>query len=170
MKKFVFPSIQNLIDNEWDKLKCSPIGPFLQMLGIAPGDVNETSNLCKSSAFSSQFNSSMTEHINITNKLNDGMNSMNNTMNNFRKVIASMEQKAFEDLSQIATQIFQIYVKLGNIFYVMIKNLINIMNIFKQTVNLGASISKLLLAFINLIRLPINGLISLTKAFSRHRH
>ena len=39
---------KNLIDSEWDKLKCSPIGPFLQMLGIAPGDVNETSNLCKS--------------------------------------------------------------------------------------------------------------------------
>ncbi len=167
MKQIVFPSTQDLIDKEWDKLKCSPLGPLLQMLGIAPGNVNETSNLCKSSAFSSQFNSSMTEHVNMTSKLTSGMGIINDTMNKFRNIIASMEQRAFEDLSNIATQIFTIYVKIGNIFYVMIKNLINIMNIFKKTVDFGASITKLLLAFINLVRLPINGMIRLQNAFRR---
>ena len=158
---------KNLIDSEWDKLKCSPIGPFLQMLGIAPGDVNETSNLCKSSAFSSQFNSSMTEHVNMTGKLTSGMGALSSTMDKFRNVIASMEQRAFEDLSNIATQIFTIYVKIGNIFYVMIKNLINIMNIFKKTVDFGASIAKLLIAFIDLLRVPVNGMIRFIRFFKR---
>jgi hypothetical protein len=167
MKQLVFPSIQNIVDKEWDKLKCSPIGPFLQMLGIAPGNVNDTSNLCKSSAFSSQFNSSMTEHTNMTGKLTSGMGVLSSTMDKFRNVIASMEQRAFEDLSNIATQIFTIYVKIGNIFYVIIKNLINIMNIFRRTVDFGASIAKLLIAFINLLRVPVNGMISFIKFFRR---
>lgn len=167
MKQLVFPSTQDLVDKEWDKLKCSPIGPFLQMLGIAPGDVNETSNLCKSSAFSSQFNSSMSEHVNMTGKLTNSMGSLSSTMDKFRNVIASMEQRAFQDLANIATQIFTIYVKIGNIFYVMIKNLINIMNIFKKTVDFGASIAKLLIAFINLLRVPVNGMISFVKFFKR---
>jgi hypothetical protein len=41
------------------------------------------------------------------------------------------------------------------------------MNIFKATVNLGASVSKLLIAFINLLRVPVNGLISFMNAFKR---
>ena len=167
MKQLVFPSTQNLVDKEWDKLKCSPIGPFLQMLGIAPGDVNDTSNLCKSSAFSSQFNSSMTEHINMTGKLTSGMGVLSSTIDKFRNVIASMEQRAFQDLSNIATQIFTIYVKIGNIFYVMVKNLINIMNIFSKTVDFGASIAKLLISFINLLRVPVNGMINFVRFFRR---
>lgn len=167
MKQLVFPSTQNLVDKEWDKLKCSPIGPLLQMLGIAPGNVNDTSNLCKSSAFSSQFNSSMTEHINMTGKLTSGMGIINNTLDKFRNIIASMEQRAFEDLSNIATQIFTIYVKIGNIFYVMVKNLINIMNIFKKTIDFGASITKLLIAFINLAGSIINGFIGIINFFRR---
>lgn len=160
-------SNKEFINNNWSQLKCSPIGPFLQMLGIAPGNSTETSNLCKSSAFSSQFNSSMDEHINSKNKLTSGLNVVNQTINNFRKVIASMEQRAFKDVSMIATQIFAIYVKIGNIFYVMIKNLINIMNIFKATVNFGSSIAKLLISFMNLLRYPVNGVINLAQAFMR---
>jgi phage-related minor tail protein len=137
------------------------------MIGIAPGSASETSSLCKSAEFSSQFNSGMTEHINMTDKLSGGLNVVNSTMNKFRTVIASIEQRAFEDISNIATQIFTIYVKIGNIFYVIIKNLINIMNIFKATVNLGASISKLLIAFINLLRVPVNALIGLISFFTR---
>lgn len=167
MKQLVFPSTQDLVDKEWDKLKCSPIGPFLQMLGIAPGNVSETSNLCQSSAFSSQFNSSMTEHVNMTGKLTSGMGVLSSTMDKFRSVIASMEQRAFQDLSNIATQIFTIYVKIGNIFYVMVKNLINIMNIFKKTVDFGASIAKLLIAFMNLLRVPVNGMIRFVNFFHR---
>jgi phage-related minor tail protein len=155
------------INNNWEEIKCSPLGPFLQMIGVAPGNSSETSSLCKSAEFSSQFNSSMSEHINMTNKLSGGLDVVSSTMNKFRAVIASMEQRAFEDISNIATQIFTIYVKIGNIFYVIVKHLINIMNIFKATVNLGASVSKLLIAFINLLRVPVNGLISFMNAFKR---
>ena len=155
------------INNNWEEIKCSPLGPFLQMIGVAPGNSSETSSLCKSAEFSSQFNSSMSEHINVTNKLSGGLDVVSSTMNKFRAVIASMEQRAFEDISNIATQIFTIYVKIGNIFYVIVKHLINIMNIFKATVNLGASVSKLLIAFINLLRVPVNGLISFMNAFKR---
>ena len=162
-------SNKNYINDNWDQIKCSPLGPLLQMLGIAPGNVHETSSSCKSAEFSSQFNSGMTEHINMTNKLSSGMDMMNSTVNKFRTVIASMEQRVFEDISNIATQIFTIYVKIGNIFYVIIKNLINIMGIFKASVNLGGSIAKLLIAFMNLLRVPVNGLINLSSAFTRKK-
>ena len=160
-------SNKDYINNNWHEIKCSPLGPILQMLGVAPGNASETSNLCKSSAFSAQFNSSMTEHINMTSKLTDGLSSVSNTLNNVRKVIASMEQSAFNDMSQIASQIFALYVKIGNIFYVIVKNLINIMNIFKKTVNFGGSIAKLLIAFMDLLRVPVNGTINLVQAFTR---
>jgi len=155
------------VNNNWDKLKCSPIGPFLQMLGIAPGSPSSTSNKCKSAAFSSQFSSSMSGHTKSTNKLSGGLNSMQNMMQSFRKVIANIQQQALKNVSMIATQIFNIYVKIGNLFYVIIKNLINIMAIFKSTVNLGASITKLLIAFMNLLRVPINGVISFVDFFKR---
>ena len=152
----VSTSNKNLISSNWDKLKCSPLGPFLQMVGLAPGNVNETSNLCKSSAFSSQFNSSMSEHTNMTKSLTGNMNKMNGVLNKIRSVIASMEQRAFQNLSNVATQLFSLYIKIGGLFYVIIKNLINISNIFKATINFGASIAQLLIAMINLIRVPIN--------------
>ena len=73
----VSTSNKNHIQDNWGKLKCSPIGPYLQMLGLAPGDANDTSNQCKSSEFSSQFNSSMTEHINISSQLTPNLISKN---------------------------------------------------------------------------------------------
>lgn len=167
MGSAVSKSNKDYVNNNWDAIKCSPLGPFLQMIGIAPGSASDTSSLCKSAEFSSQFNSGMSEHINMTNKLSGGLNVVNSTMNKFRTVIASIEQRAFEDISNIATQIFTIYVKIGNIFYVIIKNLINIMDIFKATVNLGASISILLIAFMNLLRVPVNSLIGLISFFTR---
>jgi hypothetical protein len=160
MGSAVSKSNKDYINDNWDELKCSPIGPFLQMAGIAPGSANETSSQCKSSEFSSQFNSSMTDHINVTNQLSSGMGEITNTMNKMRAVVASIQQQAFNDLSQVATQIFAIYVKIGNIFYVLIKNLINIMNIFKQTINFGTNIANLLITFINLLEVPVNGMIS----------
>ena len=160
-------SNKDYINNNWDQLKCSPLGPFLQMIGIAPGSINDTTNTCKSAEFSSMFNSSMTEHLNMTNKLTGGLNIISNTLNKFRTVIASMEQRAFEDLSMIATQIFKIYVKIGNLFELMMKHLINIMNIFKMSVNFGTAITKLMIAFINLLRIPINVIIGFLSIFIR---
>jgi hypothetical protein len=158
---------KDFINNNWDQLKCSPLGPFLQMLGIAPGDPNSTSSMCKSAEFSSQFNSSMTEHVNVSNQITGHLNIVQETMNKFRAVIASMEQRAFQDLSAVATQIFTIYVKIGNIMYVLIKNLINIMSIFKESINFAGSIAKLLIAFINLLRIPVNGVIDFVEVFKR---
>jgi hypothetical protein len=155
------------VNNNWDKLKCSPIGPFLQMTGIAPGDMKTTSNLCKSSEFSSQFNSSMTDQLNVTKKLSKGMNIVNDTMDKFRKVIANIQQKAFKDISNIAKIIFNIYVKIGNIFFLMIKHIMNILKIFKALLNFGADTSILLISFINLLRVPVNGAINFIRMFKR---
>lgn len=167
MGSAISQSNKSYINDNWNDLKCSPIGPFLQMLGVAPGSAGKTFNQCKSSEFSSQFNSSMTEHLDMTKNLSGGLNAITNTVNSIRKVIASIEQKAFDDLSMIATQLFTIYVKIGNIFFILIKHLINISEIFKQSVNFGAAISKLLIAFIDLLRIPVNAVISLISLFTR---
>jgi hypothetical protein len=167
MGSAISKSNKDYINNNWDKLKCSPIGPFLQMTGIAPGSSGETSTACKSSEFSSQFNSSMSDHINITSKLTGGLNAVSGTINTIRQKIASIEQEAFNDLSKVATEIFNIYVKIGNIFFTITKNLINIMGIFKSAVNLGASISDLMIGFINLVMLPINGIMMIIELFAR---
>ena len=167
MGSAISKSNKEYINSNWNKLKCSPIGPFLQMLGVGPGNSGETYSQCKASEFSSQFNSSMTEHLDMTKKLSGGLDSIRGTLNSFRKVIASIEQRAFDDLSMLATQIFTIYVKIGNLFFIIVKHLINIINIFKSTIDFGASISKLLIAFINLLRKPVNGVISLVRMFKR---
>jgi len=167
MGSAVSKSNKDYINNNWDQLKCSPLGPFLQMIGIAPGDPNSTLNSCKSAEFSSQFNSSISEHLNITQKLTGGLDVISSTVNKVRKVIASMEQRAFDDISKVATEIFKIYVKIGNIFYIIIKHLINIMNIFKSTINFGVSIGNLLIALIDLIRVPINTIYKIISFFSR---
>ena len=158
---------KDYINQNWDKLKCSPIGPFLQMTGIGPGNANETSKSCKSSEFSAQFNTSMSEHVNATNKLSNGMNIINDTLQNIRGVIYNMKKEAMKDLGAVFQQIFNIYMKIGNIFHVMIQHLVSILQIFKGTVNVGTAITSLLVDFINLIREPINGIEDLINFFTR---
>jgi hypothetical protein len=126
------------------------------MIKIAPGDITKTLNECRSSSFSSQFNSSMKDNINSQKKLTGGLNVVHDTLGKFRKIIATIQQQAFKDLSRIATLIFSLYVKIGNIFFIITQQLVNILNIFKSTVNTTAAIAKLLIAFINLIRIPFN--------------
>jgi hypothetical protein len=157
----------NFINDNWDKLKCSPIGPFLQMTGIAPGNANETSKSCKSAEFSAQFNAGMTEHVETTNKLSSGMDTMNDTMQNIRGVLYNIKKEALNDLNGIFQQIFNIYMKIGNIFHVLIKHIVSIMEIFKGTVHVGTAITGLLVDFINLVREPINGIDDFVQFFER---
>jgi methyl-accepting chemotaxis protein len=166
-KHLVHHSTVHKANTNWNKLKCTPIGPFLQMIGIVPGNANDTANKCKSSAFSSQFNSSMTEHVNSTNQLASGMGTMTHTIQNIRGVLYNIRQQALNDLRMIFKQIFNIYIKIGNIFYVMIKHLVSIMEIFKAVVGVGTAISSLLIDFINLIREPINGINDMVQFFAR---
>ena len=144
------------VNKNWNKLKCTPVGPLLQILKVAPGDVTSTSNECKSTAFSSQFNSSMSNNLNAQKKLTGGLSVVHDTLGKFRKVIATIQQQSFKDLSRVATLIFSLYVKIGNIFFVITQQLVNILNIFKSTVNTTAAIAKLLIAFVNLLRIPFN--------------
>lgn len=150
------------INNNWDKLKCSPLAPFLQMIGIAPGNSDETSSACKSSEFNSMFNSSMMEHANNMNLLNNSFGMISNELNSFRSVVANIQQQAFQDLSNIASKLFEIYIKIGNIFMVIAKHMKNILNIMKSSVDTGANLMKLVIALINLIRTPINYVLRLT--------
>lgn len=156
---------QKYINSNWNELKCSPIGPFLQIIGIGPGDAKDTSNKCQSNAFSNQFNSSMTDQTKATGKLNSGLGAMNGTLNKFRGMFATIQQQIFKDLSKVADMIFGIYIRIGNIILVINKNLINIMMIFKHMVNTSVAVAILLISFMNLLRVPINGLISFVNAW-----
>ena len=70
------------INSNWGDLKCSPVGPFLQSAGLAPGDPSKTSNQCQSDSFGSQFNSSMTDQFKATDKLNAGLGQVTGTIDN----------------------------------------------------------------------------------------
>jgi phage-related minor tail protein len=95
------------------------------------------------------------------------MNIINDTLQNIRGVLYNIKKEAFKDLAAVFQQIFNIYIKIGNIFHVMIKHLVSILEIFKGSVNVGAAITSLLIDFINLIRDPINGLDDLISFFTR---
>jgi len=155
------------INENWDKLKCSPIGPYLQMLGVAPGDASDTSASCKSSEFSAQFNASMTEHLNVSKQITGGMDIINTQINSIRKVLTNIQQEAFNDLSMVASKIFDIYVKIGKLMKLMVQQITNILKIYKELINVGAYSAKLLIAFINLIRVPVNGINDLVRMFKR---
>ena len=153
---------RDYINQNWDKLKCSPIAPFLQMVGVAPGDANETSNACKSAEFNAMFNSGMLDHVKNTNLLTESFGKISNELNSFRAVIANIQQQAFKDLSVVASKLFEIYVKIGNIFMVLIKHIRNILQILKHTVNTGANLMRMVIALINLIRVPVNFILRIT--------
>lgn len=155
---------KDFIDKNWDQLKCSPLAPFLQMIGVAPGDPDDTSASCKSSEFNSMFNSSMSEHANNMNLLNNSFGAISNQLNVFRGVVANLQQEAFKDLSNVASKLFEIYVKIGNIFMVIAKHMKNLLNILKSSVDTGANLMKLVISLINLIRVPINFVLRLTGA------
>lgn len=147
---------QDYVNNNWNSLKCTPIGPFLQMLKVAPGDPTDTSQSCQSNAFSSQFNSSMSDTFSAQSKLSSGLSGISNTLNSFRTVIANIQQSIFSSISKIATLIFTLYVKIGNILFVFSQQIVNILNIFKEVVNVMAALAKIMIGFVNLIRIPFN--------------
>jgi hypothetical protein len=169
MGSAVSTSNKDYINGNWDKIKCSPIAPYLQMMGIAPGNANDTATECKSSDFSSQFNSSMTEQLNVSNKLAGGMSIITNQINSIRAVLTNIQQEAFNDLSMIATKIFGLYKKIGQLMSLIIQHLTNILKIFKQVINIGGYSSRLLISLINLISYPINGINDLVTMFSRKK-
>lgn len=169
MGSAVSTSNKDYINGNWDKIKCSPIAPYLQMMGIAPGNASDTATECKSSDFSSQFNSSMSEHLNVSNQLAGGMSIITNQMNSVRTVLANIQQEAFNDLSMIATKIFGLYKKIGQLMSLIIQHLTNILKIFKQVINIGAYSSRLLISLINLLTYPINGINDLVTMFSRKK-
>jgi hypothetical protein len=157
------------INENWDKIKCSPIAPYLQMMGVAPGNANDTATECKASDFSSQFNSSMTEHLNVSKELAGGMSIITNQMNSVRAVIANIQQEAFNDLSMVASKIFDLYKQIGQLMSLIIKHLTNILKINKDLINIGGYSSRLLIALINLLVYPINGINNLVTMFSRKK-
>ena len=153
------------ISKNWGDLKCSPIGPFLQSSGLAPGDPKQTANQCQSSSFSSQFNSSMSDQYNATNQLNKGLGAMNGTINNIRNMLAMIQQQIFKNLSKVADMLFGIYIKIGNIVMVINRLMVKIMMVFKNLVNVGMALAILLISLLNLIRQPINAMIRLASSF-----
>ncbi len=162
MGAVISSSNRDYINNNWDKLKCSPIAPLLQSMGVAPGDPNETANACKSSEFNSMFNSGMAAHVNNTNMLTKNFGMISSEMNTFRAVITNIQQQAFKDLSMVATKLFDIYVKIGNIFMVLIKHLRNILEIMRYSTDTGLNMMSLVIALMNQIRVPINYVLRLT--------
>ncbi len=83
-------------------------------------------------------------------------------MNTFRAVITNIQQQAFKDLSMVATKLFDIYVKIGNIFMVLIKHLRNILEIMRYSTDTGLNMMSLVIALMNQIRVPINYVLRLT--------
>jgi hypothetical protein len=158
---------KELVNKNWGKLKCSPAGPLLQAIGVAPGNAIETSNQCQSNSFSTQFNASMTDQLNATNNLTKGLSQVHDTMNKFRSVIANIQQKLFNDLSKIATIIFSIYIKIGNIIMVLNKNLLNIFDVFKNLIDFGVGITVLLMTLMNVARIPLNLVVKLISLFKK---
>ena len=169
MGSAISTSNKSYINENWDKIKCTPIAPYLQMMGIAPGNANDTATECKASDFSAQFNSSMTEHLNVSNELAGGMSIITNQITSIRSVIANIQQESFNDLSMVATKIFDIYKQIGQLMTLIIKHLTNILKIFKEVVNIGGYSSRLLIALINLISYPINGISNLIGMASRKK-
>ena len=165
MGNIITKNNKDYINKNWSQLKCSPIGPFLQSAGLAPGDPKETSNECQSNSFSSQFNSSMTDQFKATDKLNEGMGMLGGTIDKIRGMLANIQQQTFKDLAKVADIIFGIYMKIGNVIMVINKNLINIMFTFVDLVNVGNAVAILLVSMLNLLRPPINGLIRLQNFF-----
>lgn len=162
MGAMISQSNRDYINNNWDQLKCSPMAPLLQSMGVAPGDPTSTANACKSSEFNSMFNAGMMEQIKNTNMINQSLGMISNEMNSFRKVIASLQQQAFKDLSNVASKLFEIYVKIGNIFMVLIKHIRNILKIMRYSMDTSANLMRLVIALINLIRVPVNFILRLT--------
>jgi len=169
MGSAISTSNKDYINENWDKIKCSPIAPYLQMMGVAPGNANDTATECKSSDFSSQFNSSMTEHLNVSNQLAGGMSIITNQITSIRSVLANIQQEAFNDLSMVATKIMNIYKQIGQLMTLIIKHLTNILKINRDLINIGGYSSRLLVALINLISVPINGINDLVTMFSRKK-
>lgn len=152
---------QKIINENWGTLKCSPIGPILQSLGVAPGNMNDTSAQCKSSEFSAMFDSKIKGQMNITNILGNNVKSMSNQMQSMRAVIKNIQQQSFKNLQNVATKLFIIYVKIGNLAMSFLRVFKDVLKVYKYLIHNLIGILRILIAFMNLIRRGLNKLFKL---------
>lgn len=159
MGNFISKNVQKKIEDNWDKLKCSEIGSFIQMLGIIPGNAQKTKNICKSSSFNNMFNTYMEKYNNNFNIITTILETINKQMLSMKKIVDTLRQEMFNSLSKISTKIFMLYASIANIFFIMLKHIKNILNIFKYSLNTGMGLFQIIGSLINIIRGPINKLI-----------
>ena len=159
MGNFISKNIQKKIEDNWDKLKCSEVGSIFQMLGLVPGNAQKTQNMCKSSSFNNMFNTYMQKYNSNFNIISTILESLNNQILSMKKVINTLRQEVFNNLSKLSTKIFMLYASVANIFFIILKHIKNILNMFKYSINTGMGMFQIIGSLINIIRGPINKLI-----------
>jgi len=156
MGNIISKKIKKKIDDNWSKLKCSDVGNFLQMAGIAGGDAKTTQSNCKSSSFNSMFSKNMSQYTGKMNMFSTILEGLNKELNSVKTVINSIKKQMYENLQKVATKIFILYAMIGKIFMIFMKHIKNILNILKYSLNMGIGLFSIIGSLINIIRKPIN--------------
>jgi len=121
----------------WPSIKCTPIGQILHPI-FGPSGISSSQNsqTCNSGMFTAMFNSSISNTNTNVSLLTNITSSISNDINSVRTKIQSMEQNAYNDLTDIATKIFKAYGRIAQLLVTIYGIIAKISKIFKDVLNL----------------------------------
>ena len=121
----------------WPSIKCTPLGTLLYpIFGPSSVSVTENAETCLSGQFSSMFNSSISSTNSNVSLLTEITSSITDDVNSIRTQIQAMEQSAFDDLTSIASMIFDAYGRIAQLLVVVYGIVSRVATVFKDLLNL----------------------------------
>lgn len=157
----VFQSTQDKINENWDNIKCTPIGSILHFIGLAPDESDNTDTQCKANAFSAMFNASMSQYNGVLDSFNENIKTLQDSSNVMKNYMINMQKQAYHNLLVVADKIMALVQLIENLLYLVMKNISNLLNVFKYTIGTATNILNLFSALINQLRGPLNKLLRL---------
>jgi len=121
----------------WPSIKCTPLGQILHPI-FGPSGISSAQNsqTCNTGMFSSMFSSSISSTNSNVSLLSEITSSISSDVNNMRTKIQSMEQSAFNDLTDIATKIFKAYGRIAQLLVTVYGIVAKVGKVFKDILNL----------------------------------
>lgn len=121
----------------WPSIKCTPLGTLLYpIFGPSSVSVTENAETCLSGQFSSMFDSSISSTNSNVSLLTEITSSITDDVNSIRTQIQAMEQSAFDDLTSIASMIFDAYGRIAQLLVVVYGIVSRVAIVFKDLLNL----------------------------------
>lgn len=130
--------VQKNIKKCWKKIKCTPIGQLLHPIFGPKGiSSSENSKICDSGKFSAMYASKISSITSRISSLNDIVTDINGDIDIVKDKIYDIKLEAINQLKTISKIFLKTFLKINNLFIMLLRIINRLMKIFGYVIKLG---------------------------------